>query len=48
MKGHQAKTGNAKIKKVGQTTGKNFGQNVSARGKGGADKTTGSELSYGK
>jgi hypothetical protein len=45
MQGHKAKTGNAKIKKVGNTTAARFGQNVSAKQRGGSG---GSELSYGK
>lgn len=45
MQGHKAKTGNAKIKKVGNTTAARFGQNVSAKPRGGSG---GSELSYGK
>ena len=45
MHGHKAKTGNAKVKKVGNTTAPRYGQNVSAKQRGGSG---GSDLSYGK
>ena len=45
MQGHKAKTGNAKIKKVGQTTGSKFGQNVSATERG-PKGGSGSDLNY--
>jgi len=45
MQGHKAKTGNAKVKKVGNTTGPRYGQNVSSKERGGS---SGSDLSYGK
>ena len=43
MEQHKAKTGTAKIKKVGNTTAKRFGQDVAAKQRGG---DPGSDLSY--
>lgn len=43
MEQHKAKTGTAKIKKVGNTTAKRYGQDVSAQQRGGDN---GSDLSY--
>lgn len=45
MQGHKSKTGNAKIKKVGQTTGSKYGQNVGATERGGKSGS-GSDLNY--
>lgn len=45
MQGHKAKTGNAKLKKVGHTTGRNFGQSDSSMERG-TKSGTGSEQSY--
>jgi len=45
MQGHKAKTGNARIKKVGHTSGKNYGQNPNATERG-PKSGTGSDLSY--
>lgn len=45
MDGHKAKTGKAQLKKVGHTSGKNFGQNPSAQERG-TKSGTGSDLSY--
>lgn len=43
--GHKAKTGSAKVRKVGHTTGSSFGQNANAKPKG-AGNNNGSEQSY--
>ena len=43
MEQHKAKTGNAKIKKIGNTTGTRFGQDVSAKQRG---SSGGGDLSY--